>query len=185
MTATGEAADHSDLARAAARREVLALARDAGAQTITRPAFRGSHAHVRDIEPLAGMRAARNLEIGARQTAHDYIRTAREAGHTWHDIGAAMRLQPGGDAQQAGHTLAEAAYTYAAGSPDTETARRYGRSFTWRCPSCDQAISDQGLCSGPADDEHGHDAGCRQLAAAIAAWNAGWDELEPQWEAGQ
>jgi hypothetical protein len=82
------------------------------------------------------------------------------------------------DADQAGLTVAEAAYTYAAGSPYTDTTARYGRSFLWRCRSCDQAISDRGLIAGPADDELGHTDNCPRLAAAIAEWNAGW-EAEP------
>jgi len=87
-------------------------------------------------------------------------------------------VAPGADADQAGLTVAEAAYTYAAGNPCTDTAIRYGRSFVWRCPSCDQAISDRGLIAGPADDEPGHADGCPRLAAAIAEWDVGW-EPEP------
>jgi hypothetical protein len=167
-----------DKARQAARNATFTLARDAGAQIITRPMFRDSDLTTTDVEPLPGMRAARDLELGARHAAHGYIRQAREAGRTWHDIGLALGLVPGGDAQQAGETIAEAAYTYAAGHPGTETARRYGRSFDWTCRSCDKTISDHGLISGPADDEHGHAKNCLRLAAAIARWDAQW-EAEP------
>ena len=82
-------------------------------------------------------------------------------------IGQALHLVPGGDADQAGISVAEAAYTYAAGHPGTKTAQRYGRSFTWTCRSCGEHVSDRGLVNGPADDEHGHAAGCPRLAAAI------------------
>jgi hypothetical protein len=147
---------------------------------ISRPAFRGSHATIRDAESLAGILIARNLELAARRAAHDYIRAAREAGRSWHDIGTALQLTPDADTQQIGDTIAEAAYTYAASNPDTDTARLYGRSVVWTCPSCDHAISDRGLGNGgPADDEHGHDPGCRRLAATVAAWDATWEaELE-------
>lgn len=121
------------------------------------------------------MRAARDVELGARHAARTYIRNAREAGHTWHDIGTALGITPGGDAQQDGDTIAETAYTYAAGSPDTETARRYGRSVTWTCLSCQSLVSDRGLISGPADDERGHAQACPRLAATIAAWDAEWE----------
>jgi hypothetical protein len=84
----------------------------------------------------------------------------------------------GRPAPHAGETIAEAAYTYAAGHPGTETARRYGRSVIWTCPSCDSLVSDRGPCNGPADDEHGHASTCRRLAATISAWQA-------QWEAGE
>ena len=44
---------------------------------------------------------------------------------------------------------------------------RYGRSFVWRCLSCDQAISDRGLIAGPADNELGH-ADARELGPLAA-----------------
>ena len=70
-----------------------------------------------------------------------------------------------------------------ASSPDeraraSDAAVRYGRSFVWRCRSCDQAISDRGLIAGPADDEPGHTQDCPRLAAAVAEWDADW-EAEP------
>ncbi len=170
--------DEQARASDAARRALIGLARDRGAEFITRQAYRGSDMTVRDLEPLAGALAARDVELGARHAARDYIRQAREAGHSWDQIGHALGMAPNADADQAGLTVAEAAYTYAAGSPHTETAVRYGRSFIWRCRSCDQAISDRGLIAGPADDELGHAEDCPRLAAAIAEWDAGW-EAEP------
>ena len=160
-----------------ARRAVTGLARDRGAEFTTRPIFADSDLTVRDLEPLAGARAARDIELGARYAAREYVRQAREAGHSWDQIGQALGLAPGADADQAGLTVAEAAYTYAAGRPDTEAPWR-PRSFFWTCRSCDQAISDRGLINGPADDEPGHADDCSRLAAAIAEWNAGW-EAEP------
>ncbi len=158
------------------------LARDRGAEFITRPAFQGSDVTVRNLEPLAGARAARDIELGARHAAREYIRQAREAGHSWDQIGHSLSLTPNADADQAGLTVAEAAYTYAAGNPHTDTAMRYGRSFLWRCQSCEQAVSDRGQVAGPADDQAGHGEGCPRLADAVAEWNAGLDadlEAEP------
>jgi hypothetical protein len=169
--------DERARASEAARRAVASLARDRGAEFITRPAFRGSDRTVRDLEPLTGARAARDIELAARRAARDYIRAARESGHGWDQIGHALGVVPGGDADQAGLTVAEAAYTYAAGRPDTE-APWQPRSFPWTCGSCDQVISDQGLIAGPADDEPGHADDCPRQRAAIAEWDAGW-EAEP------
>ena len=156
MTTQHNPGEQRRAAHSLALRALLDLARDAGTPIIARPAFRGSHATVPDVEPLAGLNVSRRLELAAREHAADYVRAAREAGHSWHDIGTALGLVPGGDVQQAGETVADAAFTYAAGHPDTETARRYGRSVTWTCGSCDELISDCGLISGPADDERGH-----------------------------
>ena len=159
------------------RRAVAGLARDRGAEFTTRPLFPDSDLTVRDLEPLTGARTARDIELGARHAAREYIIQAREAGHSWDQIGQALGLAPNADADQAGLTVAEAAYTYAAGRPDTEAPWR-PRSFLWTCRSCDQAISDRGLIAGPTDDELGHADNCPRLAAAIAKWNAGW-EAEP------
>jgi hypothetical protein len=152
------------------------LARDRGAEFITRPNFPGSHLTVDSLEPLTGARAARDIELTSRHAARDYIRQAREAGHGWVQIGHALGITPNADADQAGLTVAED--TYAAGNPHTDTAIRYGRSFVWRCQSCDQAISDHGLIAGPHDNEIGHAENCGRLAAAVAEWDAGW-EAEP------
>jgi len=163
------------LAAGAARRAVLGLARDRGFEPAPSPASRKAGITVRDLEPLTGARAARDMELGARRAARDYIRAAREAGHGWDRIGQALGLAPNADADQTGLTVAEAAYTYAAGHPQTDTAVRYGRSFLWRCASCDQAISDRGLIAGPADNEPGHAENCPRQAAAIAEWDTGWE----------
>lgn len=177
-TSQGNPRELMQAARGQARRAAYVLARDHGAPIITRPAYPGAGRTTQDAAPLAGARAARELELGARDAARTYIRAAREAGHTWHQIGRALALTPGGDPDQAGDTLAEAAYTYAAGSPSTPAAIRYGRTFGWTCSACDQTITDRGLCSGPADDEHGHARTCSRLAATIAAWEADW-QAEP------
>jgi len=56
-------------ARNAARRAAVDLARDAGAPTIARPLFPGASTTTQDVEPQAGMRAAREIELGARYAA--------------------------------------------------------------------------------------------------------------------
>jgi hypothetical protein len=182
MTEPETYTQNADKRRAAARhtahREAVRLARDSGAGVVARPVFSSDPGPtVSDVEPLAGARAARDLELGARWAARDYIRQAREAGHGWDQIGQALGVAPDADADQAGLTVAEAAYTYAAGRPETEAPWR-PRSFWWTCQSCEQVISDRGLVAGPADDEPGHADNCARLAAAVAEWDASW-EAEP------
>jgi hypothetical protein len=168
-----------------ARRALYGLAEDPGVhQFMARPSYRGGPM-VTDLVPLSGVDVSRQIELAARQHARDYIRFAREAGYSWHQIGTAIGLAPDSDARQAGDTAAEAAFTYAAGHPGTEHARRYGRSVAWHCGSCDHAISDHGLCNGPADDERGHASNCTRLAATIAKDKAEWDAFDTEWEAGQ
>src|SRR6266851_1129177 len=183
-TNTSSAEQRRFEARQTARREAFRLARDTGAPIIERPVYsRDKEPTVRDVEPLAGARAARDLESAAEGAARDYIRQAREAGHGWDRIGEALGLVPGRGADQEGATAADAAYTYAAGRPDTEAPWRH-RSFHWTCRSCDQHIDDRGLIQGPAGDEPGHAGDCPRLAAAIAAWDAEAARWDAEWEAG-
>jgi hypothetical protein len=171
-------------ARDTARREAFRLARERGAAVTRRPMYRGDkEPTVRDVEPLAGACAARDLEFAARRAACDYIRQAREAGRGWDQIGHALGLVPGGEADQDAATAADGAYTYAAGRPDTEAPWR-PRSFGWTCRSCDQHITDRGLIQGPADDEVGHAENCTRLAAAVAEWDAEAARWDAEWEAG-
>ena len=172
-------------AREAVRADAFRLARDSGSQIITRRMFSDRpEPTVRDVEPLAGAQAARDLEHASRRTARDYVRQARETGHEWDQIGDALGLQAGRDADQQGASPADAAYTYAAGRPDTEAPWR-ARSFAWKCRSCDELILDHGPIQGPADDELGHADDCPRHAAAIAAWNAEAERWDAEWEAGQ
>jgi hypothetical protein len=88
---------HAD-ARRTARREAFRLARQAGAPLVDRPIVRsGTEPAAYAVEPIAGARAARGLELAARSIARDYLRQAREAGHGWEQIGQDLALGPGGD----------------------------------------------------------------------------------------
>ena len=168
----------ADEARQWTRRVVLDIVRQSGGRTVTRPMFRDRpdlHMTTTDVEPMAGIRAVRQIEHSARGLTREYARQAREDGHTWDEIGAALDLSASADHR--GVPLADAAYDEVAGDPDGEYARRYGRTFAWTCPACRAVVRDKGPCNGPADDEQGHADGCTRLSAAIAAWEAQWDEM--------
>jgi hypothetical protein len=184
-TSTENTEQRMRAARETARREASRLARDADAAIVTRPMFRGDkEPAVRDVEPVAGARAARDLELAALGTARDYIRQAREAGHGWEQIGRALGLDPGVGPDRGEATAADAAFTYATGRPGTE-APWEPRYFGWTCRSCDQPIADRGLIQGSADDEPGHAQNCPRLAAAIAEWDTQAAQWAAEWEAGQ
>ena len=162
-----------------ARQEVLAavqrIVRDTGGQLITRPLISGEPdgPTTRDAEPLAGLSTTRAVELAARGLARRYLRAAREDGHSWTVIGAALGVPSGGDVG-GGEPIAEAAFRYAAGPADSH----WNPSVTWRCPACGGLVSDRGPVSGPRDDEPGHNAGCPRLAAAVAAWESSWADEE-------
>ncbi len=167
----------ADAARQWMRRAVLDLVRQTGGRTVTRSIFRGRpdlDMTTSDAEPMAAIRVVRHLEHAAREFTRGYVRQAREDGHTWHEIGAALDL--GASAADRGVSLAEAAYDDSAGDPQGEYARRNGRTFAWTCPACRATVRDRGPCGGPADDEQGHADGCPRLTEAIVAWEAQWEE---------
>ncbi len=155
-------------ASAAARRAAIDLARREGTPITARPAFPGSDIVTGDLRSLDGARTARRIEAGAREEAREYIRQAREDGASWDQIGRALGLTPG----TARTALAEAAYTYAAGDPDSDAARRYGRSFGWVCWTCQQFIDDRGIQAGPTGGEHGHTENCERFAQTAATRQA-------------
>jgi hypothetical protein len=161
----------ADLARQWTRRAVIAMAETCGGKTVTRPMFRGRpdlDSTVTDVEPLAGLRAATSLKHAARRLAIEYVRQAREADDSWHDIGVALGF---GRLAESDMSVAGAAYDYAAGGPET-----WSRSFLWVCPECQATVIDFGPEAGnPEDQEQGHAADCPRLVAAVTTWNASWD----------
>ena len=147
------------------------MVRETGGRTIERPVFRSSpelDMTIADAESLAGVRAATRLGNAAHRLTTDYVRQAREDGHSWHEVGMALGL---GDEAEHGGSLASAAYDYAA---DHLTVGR--RSIVWTCLACNRTVIDNGPEAGhPADAEVGHADGCSRLTAAIEAWETAWE----------
>lgn len=158
--------------RRAVSATVLRMARAAGTHVHEREIAPGYGITAPDTEPLAGIGFALMLTDAARHEIHRYVRRAREDGAYWRQIGTALRLQH--EAEEGGGDLGEVAFEYAAGPP----AQRFDRLwFHWRCPSCQQTITDYGPYNGhPDDDEHGHAENCQRRAAAVAAYEARWDD---------
>ncbi len=75
---------------------------------------------VRDAESMAGLRAARRLQVAAEGLARGYMQQAREDGHTWHEIGTALGLARMAADQET--SLSQAAYDHAVGDPRTDHA---------------------------------------------------------------
>jgi len=154
-----------------ARRAVIDMVQASGGQTVARPVFGGQldlGGTVTDVEPLAGLQAATSLTHAARQLAIEYVRQAREANHSWHDIGVALGFER---SSESALSVAGAAYDYASAGPNS-----WQRSFLWGCPACQGTVIDFGPEAGnPEDQEHGHATDCPRQAAAVTAWNASWN----------
>jgi hypothetical protein len=157
-----------DQARHAARRAAIDLATRHGARQVTRLAREGAAPAGRDVEPVAGLLAAREIELAARHVIKDYIRGAREAGYSWRYIGGVLNAAPEDGQGLPGNGATDAAFGYAAGPPDSPA----GRAFSWECGSCQRPVTDRGPGGHPADTERGHAGSCDRLQAAVAAWDA-------------
>jgi hypothetical protein len=158
----------ADLARSHARQAILRTVRETGGQTVTRPVFRDRpelDMTVTDAEPIAALYAAAAVGHALRRITCEYVRRAREDGHSWPHIGAALGLAPAaGD----GRSAAVAAYDQVTGKPGFRTP-----VFAWVCPACRSTVLDRGPEAGhPGDCEEGHAKGCPRLAAAVTAWDA-------------
>jgi hypothetical protein len=170
--------DREYATRQAARNATHKLALRSGAKVITRPLSAG--AATRDVEPVAGMRAARDLEQAAHHLTLNYIRQAREAGCTWYDIGTELNLTT---SYRGTGSTAKGAFSYAVGDRGTNHAGSYDPSVIWTCFACDSTISDVATDLSPAGNERGHTDDCPRLQADIDTWDAEWDlmhQTEPE-----
>ena len=165
----------ADLARQWSTRAVLGIVRESGGQIVDRPVFPDRPdllLKITGTNAMAGLQATVALKHAARKLSLDYVRYAREDGHSWQDIGIALGVSAD---PEAGISAAEAAYEYAAGTTPA------WRSFAWVCLQCRATIIDRGPDVGhPADCEEGHADDCTRLAAAVAAWTASRDDEPDQ-----
>jgi hypothetical protein len=166
----------AEIARHQVRRAILSTVRETGGRTVTRAAFRDRpdlDLAVTDAEPMAALRVASAIGQALRRINAEHVRRAREDGHCWRDIGAALGLEY---ARDDGLSVAEAAYDQVAGEPGFRA-----RSFVWVCPACRGTVMDRGPEAGrPEDCEEGHAPGCERLATAMDAWDAQWNAEDPQ-----
>jgi hypothetical protein len=129
-------------------------------------------------DPLAAVRAAREMQWTAAGLLGEYIDRARGRGVSWGDLAASLSIT--GDADEEGIPPAEAAFHFATtGRIDGDVPhRRWGDEpyRSWRCASCREWVHDRGPFNGhPDDDETGHAPGCARHAAEVAAWRARHD----------
>jgi hypothetical protein len=148
------------------------IVRELGGRSITRPMFRNRPdlgMTFIDVEPVAGLRVAAQLKRAAHLVGLDYVRCAREDGHTWQEIGVALGIENGTDPSISAATIA---YDYAVANTTLGQP-----SFAWTCPACLGTVLDHGPEAGhPTDCEPGHTENCSRLAAQVAAWDAFWEE---------
>jgi hypothetical protein len=131
------------------RSAVLRAVADVAAADGTTPD--GAH-----LPPLAVIRATAIIEDEARAERNTSVRAAREAGHTWAEIGEALGYSGPGAAADAYRVIAVIPEWF----PE------------WFCRACGRHVQDAGPGMPPADAETGHAGGCTRLAAAAAAWEA-------------
>lgn len=147
-------------------RAVLEITRELGEDLVKRPVFRERpdlDMTIPDAQPLLGLWITTRLKYAAHLRSLDYIRYAREDGHSWQEVAEALGL---GGSADSGVGAAATAYEYATGEAQTGWS-----SFAWVCPACHGTVLDRGPEAGhPADSEPGHGDGCTRLAAEVADW---------------
>jgi hypothetical protein len=148
-----------------------------GASIVVRPIPGLSTVH-RDVEPLAGLRAAVLARKVATRQAGDYAEQARADGHSCDAVADALGL-----AQAEGLlTRGEQAYLHLVEHRPLhtdESDQRWGRSLVahWRCRTCGQYVTDRGSFeAAPFNNEEGHAPEYARHAAEIAAYRAEWDK---------
>ena len=152
------------------RQSVIRLAAANGAEIREKPLWPGAHSVVRYAEPLAGIRAGIVVSSAAQRAVRDYLARAREDGVPWLEIGRALGLETG---VREPYDVAVAAFERAAG----ESIRGLRPSFGFTCGSCGQHISDLGPYeAAPDNTEEGHAEDCTQMAEAVRAYRAQWED---------
>jgi hypothetical protein len=150
---------------------VLRVARATGARVISRPVWPGMISVPDYAEPASGLRIARALESAATNVTRDYIRYAREAGLKWQEIGAELGLSPESSHREI--SVGDAAFEFATSARKHVRGWRSAPTFLWNCPECGSLVRDYGPSAGaPSDQEQGHAADCRRMAAELAEWDA-------------
>jgi len=168
-------------------RERTAWSLRAAIQTAARERFRASivvrpipglSKGYRDVEPLAGLRAAVLARNVTTRQVRDYAEQARADGHSWDAVAEALGLGqvegPLTRGEQAYLHLVEHRLLHT-DDPD----RRSGRSPVayWRCSACGQYVTDRGpFEAAPFNNEEGHAPECARHATEIAAYRAEWEE---------
>lgn len=124
--------------------------------------------------PLAGLQAALTVARMAQTQAYKYATALRGEGTPWLAIADLLEIPWSEE-----YSRVERAYELVAGQPvgTFGTLRVY-----WTCAGaggCGAHVTDNGPYNGyPSDNESGHAAGCRRLAAEDAAWSREQDERE-------
>jgi hypothetical protein len=143
------------------------MVREAGARTITQlrsAALSWPGTNTVQPEPVAGLESARELERAAHVLVEHYIRLARETGRSWFEIGEALDLHWAAVANK--ESIADEAYDYAL-RYQPGTGRR---TFSWRCPACQQEVGDNGPWPEPPRQEDGHAGDCPRRTTQLRAW---------------
>ena len=139
----------------------IAVLLDGDEVMIERPSALGpGHVPVKDVEPLAGVRAALFVQRVAQRRMLHYAEQARADGVSWAHIGEALGLAE--EAERTDTPLGEAASVFVFQGLGPRIA-------AWTCGSCVQRITDYGPFDGhPGDCEHGHAEDCQRHHAEIA-----------------
>ncbi|MGH3976850.1 MAG: hypothetical protein ACRDS9_26560 [Pseudonocardiaceae bacterium] len=155
------------------REAIRVAAREGFGAAMVERAIPGLSLTDRDVEPIAGVRAAvlaRDVAVGRLRY---YAERARAGGGSWDDVAEACGLSR----DDAGRwSRAELAYLHLIEDrplrPEEEPRWRQPTAG-WRCDCCGRQVMDRGpFEAAPYNNETGHAPDCARHTAEIAAYRA-------------
>jgi hypothetical protein len=161
------------------RAAIQAVAREGFGSGVGERPIPGLSTVPRDVEPLAGLRAAVLARDVAARYVRDYVLTARADGHSWEVIAEALGVKQ----VEGSVSRSERAYLHVVEDRplySEDSDQSWGRSAPaahWRCGSCDQYVSEHGpFEAAPYNAENGHDPACTRHTREIAAYETEWGQ---------
>lgn len=167
-----EQADARQRAVWSLQQAVRTTAREVFGAAVVERAVAGLSIPDRDVQPLAGVRAAvLACDVAAARVRY-YALRARAGGSSWDDVAEALGV---GQDDAGQWSRAELAYLHLVEghSLQPDQQRYWPTSASWCCGCCEQQVTDRGpFMAAPQDNETGHAPDCARHAAQVAAYRA-------------
>jgi len=160
---------------------VLGLAADLyGESVVVRRGGEGFTSTVRDVEPLVGVAAARQVRDQAIQRMREYALVARGEGSSWAEVAEWLDVvdENEGEWVREPRSPGEVAFEFVAAGSCPAGLDRWVWSWAgspsarWTCGCCGCPISDRGPGEpDPRQGEQGHAVDCARWGKAVAAYD--------------
>jgi hypothetical protein len=169
--------DPRDRARWDIQRRIIEVARKVfGAAVVHTPIEGFTHATREEVKPaILGVQAAVFVRDVAARWVREHAMTARGAGYSWDQVGAALGLKEDEDPN---HSAGDRAFMFLVwGELHPRPGYSWSRNAYWTCGSCKQQVTDHGpFDANPANTETGHAGSCERHHSDCLAYHEEWDD---------